>query len=77
VVLVDLSDTEFMDCAGLAPLVAACERQRQLGGDLFLDAPSGAVSRIIECTELDKVVAVASGPRQPPRKRLTSCAPVH
>jgi stage II sporulation protein AA (anti-sigma F factor antagonist) len=63
VILVDLSDTEFMDCSGLAPLVAACEHQRELGGDLFLEAPSGAVSRVIECTHLDKVMTVASGPK--------------
>jgi stage II sporulation protein AA (anti-sigma F factor antagonist) len=62
VILVDLSETEFMDCAGLAPLVTACEHQRELGGDLFLEAPSGAVSRVVECTQLDKVVTVASGP---------------
>jgi stage II sporulation protein AA (anti-sigma F factor antagonist) len=62
VILVDLSETEFMDCAGLAPLAAACEHQRELGGDLFLEAPSGAVSRVIECTHLDKVVTVVSGP---------------
>src|SRR5437660_2051781 len=61
VILVDLSDTEFMDCAGLAPLLAACEHQRELGGDLFLEAPSGAVSRVLECTQLDKVMTVASG----------------
>jgi stage II sporulation protein AA (anti-sigma F factor antagonist) len=63
VILVDLSDTEFMDCAGLAPLLAACEHQRELGGDLFLEAPSGAVSRVLECTHLDKVMTVASGPK--------------
>ena len=63
VILVDLSDTEFMDCAGLAPLVAACEHQRELGGDLILDAPTRAVSRVIECTHLDNVVTVASGPK--------------
>ena len=63
VILVDLSDTEFMDCAGLAPLVAACEHQRALGGDLILDAPTRAVSRVIECTHLDNVVTVASGPK--------------
>ena len=28
VILVDLSQTEFMDCAGIAPLVAAHRRQR-------------------------------------------------
>jgi stage II sporulation protein AA (anti-sigma F factor antagonist) len=63
VILVDLSDTEFMDCAGLAPLLAACEHQRELGGDLFLEAPSGAVSRVLECTQLDKAMTVASGPK--------------
>jgi stage II sporulation protein AA (anti-sigma F factor antagonist) len=63
VILVDLSDTEFMDCSGLAPLVAACKHQRELGGDLFLEAPSGAVSRVIECTHLDEVMTVASGPK--------------
>jgi anti-anti-sigma factor len=62
VILVDLSGTVFIDCAGLAPLAAACGRQRQLGGDLVLDAPTAAVSRVIECTQLDKVVTVASGP---------------
>jgi anti-sigma B factor antagonist len=62
VILVDLSATEFMDCAGIAPLVAACEHQRHLGGDLFLEAPSGAVSRVIECTQLDKIVTVAARP---------------
>ena len=61
VILVDLSGTEFIDCAGLAPLVAACEHQRELGGDLVLDAPTRAVSRVIECTHLDKVMTVAAG----------------
>ena len=51
VILVDLSQTEFMDCAGIASLVAACRRQRELGGDLILDSPGGAVSRVIERTE--------------------------
>jgi anti-anti-sigma factor len=63
VILVDLSDTEFMDCAGVAPLVAACERQREVGGQVILDAPTRAVSRVIECTQLDKTMTVASGPR--------------
>jgi anti-sigma B factor antagonist len=78
VILVDLSDTEFMDCAGSAPLIAACHRQRELGGDLILDAPTGAVSRVIERTELDQVITVVSGsdtmvrwgqPRQSARAR--------
>jgi anti-anti-sigma factor len=61
VILVDLSDTEFVDCAGIAPLVAACEQLRQLGGDLILDAPTSPISRVIEQTGLNEVVTVASG----------------
>jgi anti-anti-sigma factor len=61
VVLVDLSDTELVDGAGLAPLFAASEHQRELGGDLVLDAPTIAVSKVIEHTELDKVMTVVSG----------------
>jgi anti-anti-sigma factor len=61
VILVDLSDTEFIDCAGLAPLVAASEQQRQQGGDVILDAPTSPVSRVIERTGVDRFVTVASG----------------
>jgi anti-anti-sigma factor len=62
VVLVDLSATESVDYDGLAPLVSACEHQRQLGGDLVLDAPTNAASKLIKRIELDKVLTVASGP---------------
>ncbi len=58
VVLVDLRDTEFADCAGLAPLVAACEHQRQLGGDLILESPRGEVSKAIAWTQLDRFITV-------------------
>ncbi len=68
VILVDLSQTEFMDCAGIAPLVAAHRRQRELGGDLILDSPGGAVSRVIERTQLDKLITVV-GKRAPSEPR--------
>ena len=58
VILVDLSQTEFMDCAGISPLVAACRRQRELGGNLVLDSPGGAISKVIERTQLDKLMTV-------------------
>jgi anti-anti-sigma factor len=58
VILVDLRDTEFMDCAGMFPLVEACMRQRRSGGDVVLDAPNGIVSRVIEWSQLDKVLTV-------------------
>ena len=68
VILVDLSQTEFMDCAGIAPMVAACRLQRDLGGDLVLDSPGRAVSRVIERTQLDKLINVV-GKRAPAASR--------
>jgi anti-anti-sigma factor len=66
VILVDLRDTEFMDCAGMAPLVAACRRQRELGGEVVLDSPRGAVSRVIERTQLDRMITVVRDADRPP-----------
>jgi anti-anti-sigma factor len=58
VILVDLSQTEFIDCAGIASMVSACRLQRHLGGDLVLDSPGRAVSMVIERTQLDKLINV-------------------
>src|SRR5437763_7945983 len=76
VIVVDLSDTEFMDCAGLAPLVAACEHQRELGGDLIVDAPTSAVSRVIECTHLDGMMTVVSARQPALAEQLVQLPPV-
>ena len=65
VVLVDLSDTDFMDSTGIAELAIACKHQRELGGDLILDAPNRAVSKVIEISGLDRVMTVTSGPERP------------
>jgi anti-sigma B factor antagonist len=51
-VVVDLRSTEFVDCAGLSVLVVAYERRRELGGELVIDAPSRAASRVLELTGL-------------------------
>jgi anti-sigma B factor antagonist len=65
VVLVDLSHTDFLDSTGIAELAIACKHQRELGGDLILDAPNKAVSKVIELTALDRVMTVTSGPDRP------------
>ena len=65
VVLVDLSCTEFMDCAGLASLVTAFAHQRELGGNVILDAPTSAVLRVIECTGLNRLMTVATSAYSP------------
>lgn len=57
-VLVDLSDTEFMDCAGVGVLVDSQERLRRLGGDLVVGSPSGPVLRVLELTGVLDDIAV-------------------
>lgn len=56
---IDLSATDFMDCAGVGVLVVSHQRLRHLGGELVLDSPSGPVRRVLELTGLD-VIAVAA-----------------
>jgi anti-sigma B factor antagonist len=65
VVLVDLRHTDFMDSTGIAELATACKHQRELGGDLILDAPNSAVARVIEISGLDRVMTVTSDPERP------------
>ena len=61
VVLVDLSDTEFMDCAGVGVLATSYQHQCELGGDLFLHSPRRAVSRVLKWTQLDQMITVLHG----------------
>jgi anti-sigma B factor antagonist len=60
-VLIDLSATDFMDCAGVGLLVVAHRRLRDLGGDLVLDSPSAPVRRVLELTGSLDVITVAAG----------------
>lgn len=58
VILVDLSDTEFMDCSAIHVLAMSSDRQRQLGGELVLDSPRPAVSRVLGWTQFDRTITV-------------------
>jgi anti-anti-sigma factor len=60
VVVVDLGDTEFMDCAGVGVLIGAHQRQRRLGGDLIIESPSAPVARVLELTGVIEVITVAA-----------------
>jgi anti-anti-sigma factor len=61
IVRIDLSGTDFMDCAGVGVLVVSHRRLRHLGGELVLESPSGPVRRVLELTGLLDVLAVAAG----------------
>jgi anti-sigma B factor antagonist len=54
--VIDLSQTPFMDSAGMAVLVTVLKRARQQGGDVKLVWPQeDAARRIIELTKFDRV----------------------
>src|SRR5260370_28505932 len=61
IVRIDLSATDFMDCAGVGVLVASHRRLSLLGGELVLVSPSDPVRRVLELTGLLDVMAVAAG----------------
>ncbi|MDQ1121479.1 STAS domain-containing protein [Microbacterium trichothecenolyticum] len=56
IVVVDLSQTEFVDSSGLGALVACLKTARQSGGDLRLAAPSEQVTMVLGLTNLDRVL---------------------
>ncbi len=58
--VIDLSETIFMDSAGMAVLVTLLKRARQTGGDVKLIWPEKeAVQRILTLTRFDRVFDIA------------------
>ncbi len=54
--VVDLSQAEFMDSAGMSALVSLLKRARQMGGDVILVKPiDPAAYRILTLTRFDQV----------------------
>ena len=74
VILVDLSDTEFLDCAGVGVLANAYQHLCQLGGALFLDSPRREVSRVLRWTQLDRMITILHGPKG--SSLLDGCSPL-
>jgi anti-anti-sigma factor len=58
-VLVDLSGTEFMDCAGVGVLMGGHARLRDLGGELVVGSPTASVLRVLELTGVLDVISLA------------------
>ena len=55
-VVVDLSQTDFIDSSGLGALVAGLKTARQAGGDLRIARPTEQVRTVLELTNLDRVL---------------------
>ena len=56
-IVIDLSETSFIDSSGLGALVASLKKCRQAGGDLRLAAPTEQVVTALELTNLIRVLA--------------------
>jgi anti-sigma B factor antagonist len=54
-VVVDLSEVEFMDTAGLEVLLEEWNSSRQLDGRMCLVAREGPITRLLEVTGLDEL----------------------
>jgi anti-sigma B factor antagonist len=54
--VVDLTETAFVDSSGLGALISGLKRARQAGGDLRIARPTPAVTAVFSLTNMDKVL---------------------
>lgn len=55
-VVVDLSDTTFLDSSGLGALIAGLRSAREAGGDLRIACAGEQVLMVLELTKMDTVL---------------------
>src|SRR3954466_1166466 len=55
-IVIDVSGLEFVDSTGLGLMLGALRRLREAGGTLKIAGATGAVLRVLEVTDLDKVI---------------------
>jgi anti-anti-sigma factor len=76
-VRLDLSDLQFMDCAGLRAIVEAHNRCLAAHGTLILTGAGSQINRILAITRLNEVLLVADAQLDtPPRARRSHLAAV-
>ena len=57
-IVIDLSQTEFIDSSGLGALVSCLKRARQAGGDLRIAGLTQQVRTVFELTNLDRILKI-------------------
>lgn len=55
-IVIDLTDTDFVDSSGLGALVNGLKTARQAGGDLRLASPPEQARTVLSLTNLDRVL---------------------
>ena len=58
-VLVDFTDTGYIDSSGLGVLVSLAKKLRELGGELRLSGLNADLRTLFELTKLDTLFAIA------------------
>lgn len=56
--VLDLSELDFVDSFGIGAVVGALKRLRQRGGDLALVCPSPRIRRVFEICDLDRILVL-------------------
>ena len=64
-VLLDVTELDFIDSTGLGVVLGAMRRLREGGGSLAIAGASGIVRRVLEITDLDKVIPLVDGATAP------------
>ena len=59
--VIDLSALDFVDSTGLSQFVLALKRQREIGGEVVLQAPTGPVKRVLDIVGLSDMLPIAGG----------------
>jgi anti-sigma B factor antagonist len=63
-ILVDFSETGYIDSSGLGALVSVAKRVREAGGELRLSGLNEDLRALFELTKLDTLFAIADTPQQ-------------
>ena len=56
--VLDLSALDFVDSSGLSQFVLALKRQREIGGEVVLQAPTGPVKRVLEIVGMNEIFQI-------------------
>jgi len=63
-ILVDFSETGYIDSSGLGALVSISKKIREAGGELRLSGLNEDLRSLFELTKLDTLFAIAETPKQ-------------
>ena len=56
--VLDLSALDFVDSSGLKQFVVALTRQREIGGDVVLEAPTDQVRRVLDIVGMSEIFTI-------------------